>query len=157
VLEQAGIDLRLINRGDRFKIGAHISRLYKGARRSARSGRMRSWSPGTCTACCATGRECRASCRSTWGLCWSGAVRSSSRGRGADRRAGEPVGAGSAADYQGEPDPGAVWVVDVRLAALARGVITSLLARCASAPSLSGPLWCRATRPGRHPPGCTGR
>lgn len=32
VLEQAGADPRLINRGDRFKIGAHISRLYEGGK-----------------------------------------------------------------------------------------------------------------------------
>lgn len=32
VLEQAGIDPRLINRGDRYKIGAHISRLFQGGK-----------------------------------------------------------------------------------------------------------------------------
>ena len=84
VLEQARVDVRLINRGDRFKIGAHISRLYEGgqsdrraphgcgtragdvegAERSARSAWMRTRAGDVCCVL-RDGGAYRASCRST--------------------------------------------------------------------------------------------
>lgn len=60
---RGGADPRLINRGDRFKIEAHVSRFYEGCKGVGALRKDAELEPGVCSACCETGER--------RGWCWS--------------------------------------------------------------------------------------